>query len=108
MKNYDELTGGESCVHNHFRSMISQNISVLIRFFSFVHSRIFDVHHIGDKNVVKLKRTVDTTWIPEQQAFILTRESAVSNFKISEALGTLEAISSTLCDAFDDSCCNCN
>jgi hypothetical protein len=61
-----------------------------------VHSRIFDVTHNGDRNVVTLKRTVDTSWIPEQQAFILTKESSVSNFKMSEALGTLEAISSII------------
>jgi len=79
MKNVDELTGGES----------------------FVHSRIFDVTHNGDRNVVTLKRTVDTSWIPEQQAFILTKESSVSNFKMSEALGTLEAISKKLVTTLD-------
>ena len=61
---------------------------------SFVHSRIFDVVHTGDRNIVTLKRTVDTTWIPEQQAFILTRESSLSSSKISEAISNLEAISS--------------
>ena len=60
----------------------------------FVHSRIFDVVHTGGRSIVTLKRTVDTTWIPEQQAFILTRESSLSSSKISEAISNLEAISS--------------
>jgi hypothetical protein len=94
MKNVDELTGAESCVCIYSCCIISHSIFGLISNISFVHSRIFDVVHAGDRNVVTLKRTVDTTWIPEQQAFILTRESSVSNFKLSEALGTLEAISS--------------
>jgi hypothetical protein len=64
--------------------------------FSFVHSRMFDVVHSGDKTSVRLKRTVDTTWIPEQQAFILTRESSVSSFKFSEAVGDLESMSSII------------
>lgn len=63
-------------------------------FISFVHSRMFDVSHTGDRTIVTLKRTVDSTWIPEQQAFILTRESSLSSFKFSEALGDLESISS--------------
>ena len=94
MKNVDELTGAESCVCIYSCCIIFHSIFGLISIISFVHSRIFDVVHAGDRNVVTLKRTVDTTWIPEQQAFILTRESSVSNFKLSEALGTLEAISS--------------
>jgi hypothetical protein len=80
-------------------SLFYENVfigSLLMFPVSFVHSRIFDVTHNGDRNVVTLKRTVDTSWIPEQQAFILTKESSVSNFKMSEALGTLEAISSII------------
>ncbi len=61
-----------------------------------MHSRIFDVVYTEEENIVRLKRTVDTTWIPEQQAFILTRESSVSGFKMSEALSTLETVSSML------------
>ncbi len=96
MKNVDELTGGESCVCVlcFYEDVFSG--SVLIFCVRFVHSRIFDITHNGDRNVVTLKRTVDTSWIPEQQAFILTKESSVSNFKMSEALGTLEAISSII------------
>lgn len=66
----------------------------LISPISFVHSRIFDVVHTGGRNIVTLKRTVDTTWIPEQQAFILTRESSLSSSKIIEAISNLEAVSS--------------
>jgi len=94
MKNVDELTGGEivslysfylGCFFKHFH---------LFYPISFVHSRIFDVVHTGGRNIVTLKRTVDTTWIPEQQAFILTRESSLSSSKITEAISNLEAISS--------------
>lgn len=100
MKNVDELTGGESCVCVlcFYEDIFSG--SVLIFRFRFVHSRIFDITHNGDRNVVTLKRTVDTSWIPEQQAFILTKESSVSNFKMSEALGTLEEISSIIFSLF--------
>jgi hypothetical protein len=68
--------------------------SPILTLFSFVHSRMFDVVHTGDRTIVQLKRTVDTTWIPEQQAFILTRESSLSSLRFSEAVGDLESMSS--------------
>jgi len=75
-------------------NLIYASVSVSPFFFRFVHSRIFDIVYTEEENTVRLKRTVDTTWIPEQQAFILTRESSVSGFKMSEALSTLETVSS--------------